>query len=128
MTAIVKEINLPLSADALWEKIADVGEINRFRPLITACRLDGDTRFCTMANGAEIEEIITSIDSEHRRVGYTISKAPFPFDFHSGSMQVTPDDDGSRLVWITDIKPDELAGQLGPLLDQAVQGIKEKWS
>ena len=43
-------------------------------------------------------------------------------------MQVTPNDDGSRLVWITDIKPDELAGQLGPLLDQAVQGIKEKWS
>lgn len=127
MVAIVKEISLPLSTDALWDKVARVGEIHQFMPMITDCRLDGDQRFCTLGDGAELEERVLSIDNAHRRVGYTITKAPFPFEFHSASMQVTADGDGARLTWITDVKPDDLAGQLGPMFDQALQGLKEKW-
>lgn len=128
MAAIVKEISLPLSADVLWEKVASVGEIHQLMPMITECRLDGDQRFCTTADGAMLEERILSVDNDRRRVAYTITKAPFPLEFHSASMQVSADGKGSRLTWITDVKPDELAGQMDPLFDQAIQGVKEKWS
>lgn len=127
MAAIVKEISLPLSTDVLWDKVARVGEIHQLMPMIADCRLEGDQRICTLGDGAELEETVLSIDNALRRVGYTITKAPFPFEFHSASMQVTTDGDGARLTWITDVKPDELAGQLDPLFDQALQGIKEKW-
>ncbi len=128
MATIYREVKLPMSADDLWAMITRVGEVQKFMPMITECRLEGDQRFCTMADGSKLKEKILSNDSELKRVAYTITDAPFPFEFHSASMQVVENGDKARLIWITDIKPDGLVDGIAPLFDQAIEGVRVKYS
>ncbi|MBI3399303.1 MAG: SRPBCC family protein [Deltaproteobacteria bacterium] len=128
MATIYKEIDLPVSPEALWEKVAGVGEVHKFMPVITDCRIEDDRRFCTMADGAKLEEIVLGVDKAKRRVAYTITKSPFPFDFHSASMQVVPNGKNARLIWITDLKPDALAEQMESVLNQVAQSLQQKFS
>ena len=128
MATIHREVSLPLTADSLWELITQVGEVPKFLPMITECRLDGDRRLCTMADGSKLKETIVTNDSMRRRLAYTITEAPFPMEFHSASMQVVPDGAGARLIWITDIKPDGLVEGIAPLFDQAIESVRAKHS
>lgn len=52
MASIIKTINTRASADAAWGMIGDVGAVPELVSMITECRLDGDKRHCTMADGS----------------------------------------------------------------------------
>ena len=124
MATIHREIPIGAPADAVWDAVRDVGSPHkRLTPgVLTDAYLDGGERVVTFANGLVARELIVSVDDGRRRVAY--ASVGGRARHHNASMQVLPDGDGARLVWITDVLPDELAGPIGTLIEAGAAAMK----
>ncbi len=128
MATINLQTTLKVSPDELWARVRDVGALSDMLDVITDSSLDGYKRSCTMADGGQLDELILSIDDEHRRVAYSITASPFPIEVHAASMQVSDARRGkSTFQWITDIKPDELADALTPMLEGEIAQLEKHY-
>ena len=125
MASIHKEIILDAPANAVWEAVRDVGAVHRrlVPGVLTDARLDGDARVVTFANGLVARELIVSLDDERRRLAYAAVGGRA--SHHHASMQVFDEGERrSRLVWITDVLPDALAGPIGELVEQGAKAMQ----
>jgi hypothetical protein len=125
MTSIRKDIHLAADVDAVWDALSDVGNVHeRLCPgVLTGAELDGDARVVSFANGSVARELIIDVDESARRVAYSVVDSPFRH--HQASMQVAIDPDGgSRLTWVTDLLPDELAPMVNELVDQGAAAMQ----
>lgn len=128
MASINLKTTLAVSADDLWAEVKDVGGISGMLEVITESSLDGYHRSCTMGDGGVLAETIISVDDDNKRVAYTITDSPFPIEAHAASMQVTDVGDGkSTFQWITDVKPDEMADGLGPMLAGEISNLEQRF-
>jgi carbon monoxide dehydrogenase subunit G len=126
MASIYREFEVGASPEKAWEAIRDAGNINNVITFLGEVTLDGDYRTCHLGDEGRLNELIVSVDDERRRFVYSIRESPFGFSHHSASMQIVPNNGrGSRLIWVTDIKPDEAAPAVEDVLDAAVASIKE---
>jgi carbon monoxide dehydrogenase subunit G len=70
-----------------------------------------------------VRELIVDLDDEARRLAW--SPRGGRFTHHNASVQVLADGEGrSRLIWIADLLPDELAADIRAMMDQAVAVMK----
>jgi carbon monoxide dehydrogenase subunit G len=125
MATIRKDILIEAGPDDVWAAVRDVGAAHeRLGPgFLTDTRLEGDARVATFANGMVLRELIVDIDDEARR--FVWAAVGGRLAHHNASMQVFADGEGrSRLVWIADFLPHELARDIGGLIDQAAAVIK----
>jgi carbon monoxide dehydrogenase subunit G len=125
MASIRKELLLSVPAESVWDAVRDVGAVHRrLGPgFLLDARLDGDARIVKFANGMVVREPIVDIDDESRRLVY--SAVGGMSTHYNASMQVFPEGEHrSRLVWIIDLLPNELAGPVGALADQATAVMK----
>lgn len=127
MASIYKEISIAASPQHVWSAVRDIGAVHRrLAPgFVVDTRLDGDARVVTFANGTVVREVIVAIDDDLRRLAWTI--VGWQATHHNGTMQVFADaDDGdrSRLVWITDLLPNDLADRISVVQDQGMAVIK----
>ncbi|HEU4427661.1 MAG TPA: SRPBCC family protein [Myxococcota bacterium] len=124
MASIHLEIPLQAPAERVWKQLRDVGEVKALFPgVLTASRLEGDARVVTCANGMDVKERIVDVDEKARRVAYAVVE--WQTTHHNASMQVLPDGEArSRLVWITDLLPDELAPPVRGLMEQGAQAVQ----
>ena len=109
MASIRREIQVAATLDRVWDALRDVGRIHQrlVKGFVTDCRLDGDARVVTFANGMTLRERIVDIDDVQRRVVW--SAVGEPFVHHNASVQAFAEDgDRTRLVWIADLLPNEL--------------------
>ena len=90
--------------------------------------LGADRRSCSLGDQGELDELIVTVDHDRRRLAYSIRQSPLNFTHHSASWQVRPEGDKSRLVWITDVKPDSVAPALEELIDQTADSIQRNLS
>jgi hypothetical protein len=126
MASIRKEILVEASPEHVWAAVRDVGAVHeRLVPgVLVDGYLEGDARVVTFANGAVVRELIVDVDDDRRRVSYAVVDSPLQAVHQHASMQVVADGDhGSRLVWITDVVPDELAWPIGDLMDQGAEAM-----
>jgi hypothetical protein len=126
MASIHKEIVVDAHPEDVWAAVRDVGAIHwRLAPgFVVDTRLDGDARIVTFANGMVLRELIVDLDDGTRRLVWAAVGGRITH--HNGSMQVFADADGrSRLVWITDLLPHELAGPIGEIQDQGLAVMKQ---
>lgn len=124
MASVLKQIDVDANVDMAWLKVADAGSVDKLISQIKTCRLEGDMRYCAMADGAQIVEQIVTIDNDNRRMAYRISGGDIPFEFHAGSMQVVQRGTGARLLWAFDFKPDALEGPIAQMLEAAAESIR----
>ncbi|MBX3363329.1 MAG: SRPBCC family protein [Phycisphaeraceae bacterium] len=125
MASIHKEIRVLQARDVVWDAIRDVGSIHkRLVPgFVTDCRLEGDSRYLTFVNGMTIREIIVDVDDLHYR--HSWSARGEPFTHHNASIQVfAVDESTSRLVWIADVMPNEIANAIAEMIEQGLTTIK----
>ena len=124
MATIYKEIIVITPVNVAWDAIRDVGEVHRrLAPgILLDARLDGDARVVTFANGLVARELLVTIDDEARRFAY--ASVGGRATHHNASMQVFPHGEGTRLVWITDVLPEEIAESIRALVEQGSQIIK----
>ena len=126
MACIYAEVTINRPAEEVWAEVADVGGVSGMLGLVSESSAEGDVRKCTLANGAEIEEKILSIDHDNRRVGYTITEG-MPFEYHAASMQVFDEGGGtSTLRWITDVKPDSEAERMAPIFQADLESYASR--
>lgn len=124
MATIVREIPIAAGAGSVWDAVRDVGAVHqRLVPgLVVDVKLESGLRHVTFANGLVLDEMIISVDESIRRVAYTaLNRAKH----HQASMEVLPEDkDHCRLVWITDVLPDEVSERFAAVMDQAIPIIE----
>lgn len=125
MAAIYKEIMIEARPEDVWAAVRDVGAVHlRLAPgLVTDARLEGESRVVTFASGLVVRELIVALDDGLRRFSYAAVGGRATH--HNASMQVFAEGEGrTRLLWITDILPHELAAPVGALVEQGADALK----
>ena len=71
MASIRKEIVIEVSPENVWTAVRDVGAIHvrLVRGFVVDCRLEGDARIVTFANGLVVRELIVDVDDDRAPAG-----------------------------------------------------------
>jgi hypothetical protein len=125
MASIRKEIVIEVGADEVWKVVRDVGALHeRLVPgFVVDTKLEPGARVVTFGNGMVVRELIVDLDDDARRLVWSARGGRLTH--HNASAQVFPDGAGrSRLVWIADLLPDSVAGDIRAMIDQAAAVMK----
>ena len=126
MATIHKSIEIERSKELVWDAIRDVGAIHiRLVPgFVVDCKLEGDSRIVTFANGMVVRELIVDIDDQTCR--HSWSARGDPLTHHNASIQVFSDGhDKCRVVWIADLLPNEVAEAIAEMIQRGLSTMKQ---
>ncbi len=126
MASIRREIQIEAPADSIWAATRDVVAVHtRLAPGFEVdTRLEEGARVVTFGSGVVARELIVDIDDEARRLVWSVVGGKLTH--HNASLQVFADGArGSRVVWIADLLPDELAGYIAGMIEQGM-GVMKK--
>jgi len=127
MASIRKEIVIEASPKRVWDAVRDVGAVHeRLAPgFVVDTRLEAGARVVTFANGLVARELIVDVDDEARRLAWAVVGSP-RLTHHNASMQIFDDGDrGSRVVWIADLLPNEIAGTIAAMIEEGLGAMKK---
>jgi len=126
MASIRREIQVEAGAEQVWDAIADVGAIHtRLAPgFVVDTRFEDGARIVTFGNGLVARELIVDVDHGSRRLVWSVvGGRP---THHNASLQVLAESERlSRVIWIADLLPDELASPIASLIDQGMAVMKK---
>jgi carbon monoxide dehydrogenase subunit G len=127
MASIRKEILIEARPEDVWDAVRDVGAIHtRLAPgFVTDTRLEegGKARVVTFVNGLVARELIVDVDDERRRLVWSVVGGRPAH--HNGALQVfAADGASSRVVWIADLLPHELAGPISAMMEEGMRTMK----
>jgi len=126
MATIYKEFTVAAPAAHVWAALRDVGAVHSrlAQQFVTDTRVDGDSRLVTFANGLVVRERIVTIDEERRRLVYAVVE--WQATHYNASFQVFGEGEGhSRIVWIADLLPDNLAAAVDGMMEQGVTAMTQ---
>jgi carbon monoxide dehydrogenase subunit G len=125
MASIRREISIAATAERVWDALRDVGALHtRLVPgFVTDCRLDGDARVVTFANGIVAREVIVDVSDEQRRIAWTAVGGRLTH--HNASAQVFAEGQFSRVVWIADLLPHEMAPAIAGMIEQGLAAMQQ---
>ena len=126
MATIIKEIEINRPKEAVWDAIRDVGAIHHrlVKGFVVECNLDGDWRTVKFANGMSVRELIVDVDDRTCRHSWS-ARAP-NLVHHNASAQVfSAGPDRSRVVWIADVMPNDVAPAMGEMIQQGLTAMKK---
>ena len=127
MASIHKEIVIERPKDFVWDAIRDVGAIHKrlVTGFVVDCKLEGDSRIVTFANGMVVRELIVDVDDQSCR--HSWSARGEPLTHHNASVQVFPEGNQKcRVVWIADLLPNEAAKNVAEMIQLGLTAMKKK--
>jgi len=125
MASIRKEILLEARAEDVWDAVRDIGALHtRLVPgFVTDTRLEAGARIVTFGNGMVVRELIVDLDDRARRLVWS---ARGRLTHHNAAAQVFPEgEQRARLVWTADLLPDELAGEVGTMMEHGAAAMRK---
>lgn len=126
MATINKEIEINRSREFVWDAIRDVGNIHKRLVVgfVTDCKLEGDWRTVTFANGMTVRELIVSIDDQTCRHSWSVRTDMLKH--HNASAQVFSEGpEKCRVVWIADVMPNAAAAVMDGMIQQGLSAMKQ---
>ena len=125
MATLRKEVHIEASPDAIWDAARDLGALHtRLVPgFVVDTKLDGNTRVVTFGNGMVVREPIISVDDQRRRLAWTTIGGKTTH--YNAVLEVFADRSGARVVWTTDLLPDEMAGPVGAMQENGLAVMKQ---
>ena len=129
MASIHKDIPINAPADAVWDAVRDFGALHtRLAPgFVTECKLDGEARNVTFANGTTARELLVDRDDARRRLVYAVISERVTQ--HSASAQVIAEGETCcRFVWITDVLPNEITPYVRAQMDAGAAAMQKALS
>jgi hypothetical protein len=124
MASIRREILVDADPKRVWDAVRDVGAPHtRLAPgFLVDTRMEEGARIVTFANGLVARELIVDVDDDARRLVWAVVGGRLTH--HNASMQVFDQDGRSRVVWIADLLPNELAPTIAGLIEQGLATMK----
>jgi hypothetical protein len=125
MASIHREFTVAADPNIVWSAIQDVGAIHQrlAKGFVVDTQFEDDVRTVTFRNGVVVKERILGVDSQHRRMAYTILSDKL--EHHSAAFQVFAQANGrTRIVWTADILPHEMEKYLSGMTDRAIEAMK----
>jgi hypothetical protein len=125
MASIRKEILIEADCEEVWAAVRDVGALHErlASGFVVDTRMEGDDRIVTFANGLVAREAIVDIDDAARRLVWTVVGGRA--SHYNASFQAVADGEGrTRVLWIVDLLPNELAAPIGAMVEQGSAAIK----
>ncbi len=129
VASIHKDIPIDAPADEVWNALRDFGALHtRLVPgFVTDCRLDGESRIVTFANGTVARELLVDCDETRRRLAYAVISERIKQ--HSACAQVLADGETRcRVIWITDVLPHEIAPYIDSQMDAGAAAMQKALS
>ena len=128
MASIHKEVALDARADDVWDAIRDFGAVHRrVAPgFLLDAKLDGDARIVTFSNGTVAREVLVTCDDARKRLVYAVVSERVKQ--HSASIQIVPDGERSRMIWITDVLPNEIAPYIDAQMELGAAAIQKTFA
>jgi carbon monoxide dehydrogenase subunit G len=126
MASIHKDIPIDAPPAEVWQAIADFGALHRrlVPGFALDARLDGEARIVTFANGTVARELLVDCDEARRRLVYAAVSERVKH--YNASVQVESDGETrSRLIWIVDLLPNEIAPYIDAQMDQAALAMQK---
>jgi carbon monoxide dehydrogenase subunit G len=131
MSCIHREFRFVSTPDEVWSAVRDVAHWHErlFPGVLTATRMEPDrpppgVRVVTFADGNEVREPIVTLDDGLRRVAWTVTGGPLAH--HHASMEVHADGTGSRVVWITEVLPDDAGATVAGIVDGGAAALQKQ--
>ena len=126
MASIIRDIAVAAAPETVWQAVRDVGNAHRlFAGVLKDCRMGEGERTVIFANGTVVRELILDINDERRRVAYAAVGGRTTH--HNSSLQVFAAEGGhSRIQWVTDFLPNELAPVIGGLVEAGAAAMKRQ--
>ena len=127
MASIRREILIEARPEAVWDAVRDVGAVHeRLAPgFVVDTRLEDGARIVTFASGLVARELIVDVDDAARKLVWAVVGSP-RLTHHNASMQVFADGERrSRVVWIADLLPNEIAGYIAGLNEEGLGTMKK---
>ena len=127
MASIHKDIPVDAQPDDVWAAVRDFGAVHqRLVPgFAIDSRLDGNARIVTFHNGVVAREEFVDCDDARRRLVYAIVNGE-RVKHYNASVQVFADGEKrSRIVWIVDVLPNEIAPYMDAQMDLGAQAMQK---
>jgi len=125
MASLHKEIPIDADPDKVWAAVRDFGAVHRrLAPgFVVDARLEGEARVVTFANGTVARELLVDCDDARRRLVYAVVSERVKH--YNASVQVRADGAArSRLIWIIDLLPNEIAPYIDGQMDRAALAMQ----
>jgi polyketide cyclase/dehydrase/lipid transport protein len=126
MASITKNIPIDAPLHAVWDAVRDFGAVHtRLAPgFVTETRLEDGSRMVTFANGTMVRELFVDCDENRHRLVYAVVSERVTQ--HSASIQIIADGDAcSRMIWITDVLPHEIAPYISAQMDLGAAAMQK---
>jgi Polyketide cyclase / dehydrase and lipid transport len=126
MASINKDILIDAHPDDVWAAVRDFGAVHqRLAPgFVIDARLEGDARIVTFHNGTVARELLVDCDDARQRLVYAVISERVKH--YSASVQVAADGEvRTRMIWIVDVLPNEIAPYIADQMDQAVLAMQK---
>ena len=126
MASIRREVCIDTPAERVWDAVRDVGALHRrlVAGFVIDCRIDGEARIVTFANGMVARELIVDVNDADRRLVWAAIGGRLTH--HNASVQVFVEAVGrSRVVWVADLLPSELAPAIAAMIEQGMVAMKK---
>ena len=80
-------------------------------------------RVVTFFNGLVAREQLVAREDDVQRIAY--ASVGGRATHHNASVQVFANGEGARVVWITDVLPDELATPMAEMMDRGIEVMRK---
>ena len=106
-THITETIAVAADAGRVWSVVGDAATISAWLPAIATSSVEGQQRFCTTADGADLRECILERSDDERFYVYEILDSPMPVQSYRSRLSVDGHGDHSHVTWTADFEPSE---------------------
>ena len=125
MATLHREIFIRARSTDVWDAIRDIGALHtRLVPgFVVDTKLEPSARIVTFGNGMVVREPILSVDDERRRMAWAAEGGSTTH--YNAVLEVFDDSNGCRVVWTTDLLPNEMAGPIAGMQEQGLALMKK---
>lgn len=99
--SVTKSINIP--ATQAWAELSTFSGIENYSPIersVTTGQGAGATRICYMPDGAQIDEVLNSVDHNEMHFQYAITSGPFPVSDYVSDVRIKSlDVESCEITW-----------------------------
>lgn len=124
MVKIKIEKQIKCTVDSIWELFSDVTRSD-WVPFANKILYEDGVRTFVMEGVGEIKEKIIEINHSEKSLTYKVVQSPVPLDHHLAKVTILEDKNFSKLIWVSEIKPDKFEKLIKDGMESSIEMIQK---